>query len=78
MSIENGVFNLLHSSGVLCVKQVATCVKIIVCNNGTDGGYQKNGTYKIILFNALRIIKKGEKHGKKIVNWKLGLRIWPL
>ena len=26
MSIENGVFNLSHSSGVLCVKQVATCV----------------------------------------------------
>ena len=28
MSIENGVFNLSHSSGVLCVKQVATCVKL--------------------------------------------------
>ncbi len=28
MSIENRVFNLLHSSGVLCVKQVATCVII--------------------------------------------------
>ena len=26
MSIENDVFNLLHSSGVLCVKQVTTCV----------------------------------------------------
>lgn len=51
---------------------------MIVCNNGADGGSQKNGTYKIILFNALRIIKKGEKHGKKIVNRKLGLRIWPL
>lgn len=52
--------------------------KMIVCNNGADGGSQKNGTCKIILFNALRIIKKGEKHGKEIVNWKLGLRIWPL
>ena len=28
MSIENRVFNLLHSSGVLCVKQVATYVII--------------------------------------------------
>ena len=26
MSIENGVFNLSHSSGVLCMKRVATCV----------------------------------------------------
>ena len=28
MSIENGIFNLLHSGGVLCVKQVATYVII--------------------------------------------------